>query len=102
VSDKNFVNPNSYTKIVANRKFSASDLNFSPGAEATIGVAAGIGGFSATSISAWPFFQGAPTPGAEVNNDYFTGQVIYSTNDVGLSASAAYQFLGGWVRLWSL
>ena len=101
MSDKDFVNPNSYTKITANKPFSASDLNWSPGAEATIGITVLLAGCSATSVSAWPFFQGAPAPGEEVNNDYFTGQVIYSTNDIGLSATAAYQFLGRWVKLWS-
>lgn len=101
LSNKDLVNPDSYTRITANRPFSASDLDWSPGAEATAGVAAGLVGCSATSVSAWPFFQGAPRPGEEVNNDYFTGQVIYSTNDIGLSASASYQFLGRWVKLWS-
>ena len=101
LNDKNFSNPSSYTKITANRPFSASDLNFSPGAEATIGIAILAAGCSATAISAWPFFQGAPQPGQEVDNDYFTGSVIYSSNDIGLSASAAYQFLGRWVKLWS-
>lgn len=101
LSDKDFVNPDSYTRITTNKSFSASDLNWSPGAEATIGIAALIAGCSATSISAWPFFQGAPDPGAEVDNDYFTGQVIYSTNDIGLSGTVAYQFIGLWVRLWS-
>jgi hypothetical protein len=101
MSNKDFVNPDSYTKLTANRSFSASDLNWSPGAEATAGVAAGMVGFSVTTISAWPFFQGAPEPGKEVNNDYFTGQEIYSTNDFGLSATAAYQFIGRWVKLWS-
>jgi hypothetical protein len=101
LSNKDFVNPDSYTKIAANKPFSASDLNWSPGAEATIGITALLAGCSATSVSAWPFFQGAPEPGVEVDNDYFTGEVIYSTNDVGLSATAAYQFIGRWVKLWS-
>ena len=101
MSNKDFVNPDSYTKITANKAFSASNLDWSPGAEATIGIAAVLAGCSATKVSAWPFFQGAPAPGEEVNNDYFTGQVIYSTNDIGLSAAAAYQFLGRWVKLWS-
>jgi hypothetical protein len=102
LSDKNVTNPRSYTKITANIAFSAHDLNFSPGGEATAGIALLVAGLSVTSVSAWPFFpKGAPVPGAEVNNDYFTGQVIYSTNDVGLSASAAYQFLGRWLKLWS-
>jgi hypothetical protein len=100
LNNKDFVNPNSYTKIIANKAFSSDDLDFSPGVEATIGVAATVVGISATAVSAYPFFQGAPKPGEEVNNDYFTSQIIYSTNDIGLSASAAYQFIGRWVKLW--
>jgi hypothetical protein len=92
--------PSSYTKITANIPFSASDLNWSNGGEATIGIAALIAGASATSVSAWPLFlPGPPVPGAEVNNDYFTGQVLYGTNDVGLSASVAYQFIGMWILI---
>lgn len=101
LSSKSFYDPNSYTKITANREFSAGDLNWSPGAEMTIGVAVLLAGLSATAISAWPFFDGPPRPGVEVNNDYFSGQVIYNTNDVGLSAGVAYQFIGRWVKLWS-
>lgn len=101
LSNKDFANPDSYTRITVNKPFSANDLNWSSGAEATIGIALLLAGYSATTVSAWPFFQGAPVPGAEVNNDYFTSQVIYSTNDIGLSANAAYQFIGRWVKLWS-
>ena len=101
LSNKDFANPNSYTRITANKAFSANDLDWSPGAEATIGITALLAGCSATLISAWPFFHELPQPGVEVNNDYFTGQVIYSNNDIGLSASAAYQLLGRWVKLWS-
>jgi len=100
LSDKYLMNSRSYTPIKANRQFSAGDLNLARGAEATIGVAAMLAGCSATSISAWPFFQGSPSAG-EVDNDYFTGSIIYSTNDVGLSVTAAYQFLGTWFRVWS-
>jgi hypothetical protein len=88
------VNPKSYTKFTANTPFSADDLDWAPGAEATIEIAVALAGCSATSVSAWPFFQGAPEPGAEVDNDYFTGPIIYSTNDIGLSAFAAYQAAG--------
>lgn len=100
MSDKNFNNPGSYTKFTANKPFSASDLNLSPGGEATIGITVLVAGCSATAVSAWPFFQGPPKSG-EVNNDYFTGQVIYSTTDIGLSVSGAYQFMGRWIKLWS-
>jgi hypothetical protein len=101
LSDKNFDNPGSYTRIKANKSFSASDLNLAPGAEATIGVTATVVGISATTISAWPFFQNQHKPNEEVNEDFFTGAVIYSTNDIGMSVSVAYQFLGRWVKLWS-
>jgi hypothetical protein len=101
LSDKSFNNPASYTKIAVNRSFSADDLDLSPGAEATIGVVALATGWTATSISAWPFFQGAPQPGATVDNDYFSGSVIYSTTDVGLSAGGNYQFIGRWVEVWT-
>ena len=56
LSDKNMLNPKSYTRIKANKAFSASSLNWSPGAEATIGIVTGIAGLSATTVSAWPFF----------------------------------------------
>lgn len=99
--DMTFNNKEIYTKIEANKPFSSDDLNFSPGAEATIGIVVLTAAAGATSISAWPFFQGTPKPGEEVNNDYFTGQVIYSKTDIGLSANANYQFLGRWFRLYS-
>jgi hypothetical protein len=101
LSDKSFNNPASFTKIAVNRSFSADDLDLSPGAEATIGIVALTAGVSATSISGWPFFQGAPKPGETVDNDYFSGSVIYSTTDIGLSAGGAYQFIGRWFELWT-
>jgi hypothetical protein len=99
--NSDFNDPDTYTTIVPNYAFSADDLAWSPGAEATIGLVVFVDSFGASSISAWPFFQGAPKPGQEVNNDYFSGQVIYSKTDIGLSANANYQFLGRWFKVYS-
>lgn len=102
VGGKNLIDSSLYTPIQANRPFSADDLNFAPGAEATAGAVVLSAAVSATTISAWPFFESPSEPGAEVNNDYFTGATIYSTTDIGLSAGIAYQFLGRWIRLCTL
>src|SRR4051812_38164284 len=50
-----------FTKITANKSFSASDLNLARGAEATVG-AASLAGYSATTISAFPWTISAPAP----------------------------------------
>jgi hypothetical protein len=101
-SSKDLDNPDSYSKIVGNRPFSADDLNFAQGAEAVAGAELGVAGVSITLLSAWPFFsEGAPQPGEEVNNDYFSGAEIDGSSGIGASVSAAYQFLGKWFRLWS-
>lgn len=104
VGYKDVLDNDSFTKIKANKPFSASDLNFAQGGEATAGVTYGPYSFSATTVSAWPFFwEGDLLPnGSVVNRDYFTGQVLYGKTDIGLSVGVAYQFLGRWVKLWSL
>jgi hypothetical protein len=101
VKNTDFNDPSAYTPIVANSSFSADDLAWSPGAEATIGITILDDSAGASAISAWPFFDGAPKPGQEVNNDYFTSQVIYSKTDIGLSGNINYQFLGRWFKLYS-
>ena len=103
VNNKNMEDLSIYTMFPANKPFSATDLNFARGSEATAGVAVVILGTAITLISAWPFFQGASQPGQEVNNDYFSGAEIRSNGfELGLQAKAAYQFLGVWVKVWSL
>lgn len=102
VGGKNLLDYSSYTPIPANRPFSADDLNFAPGAEISGGVVVLASAVSKTMISAWPFFHEPSEPGAEVNNDYFTGATIHSTTDIGLTAGMAYQFMGRWIRLCTL
>jgi hypothetical protein len=96
---KDLNDPALYTKLPVKRRFSADDLAWSPGAEATIGVTLLVAGCTVTLISAWPFFQGAPEPGEVVDNDYFSGAEIVSLYDLGLGAQGAYHFMGRWIRL---
>lgn len=101
-SGKNMDDPTVYTLIPVHNPFSASDLHLASGSEATAGVTVAILGASITLVSAWSFFQSAPEPGQEVNNDYFSGaQIISNGFDLGLQAKAAYQFMGRWIKLWS-
>lgn len=89
----------SISKITANREFSAEDLHLASGAEATVGATA-LAGYSATTISAWPFLSTGTPDSRPVNNDYFSG-VDVSGWQAGLGAGAAYRFYGLWVKLWS-
>jgi len=92
--------PSSYSDIPANRPFSADDLHFARGAEATYG-AGYVVGYAVTVISAWPMFSGAPEPGVEVNNDYFSGADVRGLQ-TGIGMSMAYRLFGEWVRIWTL
>jgi hypothetical protein len=87
----------SYSDIPANRPFSADDLNLARGAEATASAAV-VAGYSATVISGFPFFTGAPD--GEANHDYFTGANV-SGYQIGVGVGAAYRFYGMWFKLWS-
>jgi hypothetical protein len=96
---KDLSDPSLYTIIPCNKAFSADDLDWSPGAEATAGVTFIAVGYTLTTISAWPFFNGPPKPGEVVNNDYFSGAEIKSKFDLGLSGQAAFQFMGRWIKV---
>src|SRR3954454_15801807 len=84
LSNKNLADPASYTPIPVNVPYSADDLHFAQGAEASVGAVVGVLAASTTAILAWPLFRGEPQPG-EVNNDYFSGAQIQSSTDLGLS-----------------
>lgn len=103
MNSKKFDKLASYTRIKANKPFSASDLNLAQGAEATAGITLFKKGCSTTLISAFPFFTESHEPNQEYNDDYFSGALIVSCgDDLGLDAKAAYQFFGKWIKLWSI
>ncbi len=91
--------PRLYSDVPANRPFSAADLHLARGAEATAG-AGYFMGYAFTVISAWPTFTGAPKPGEEVNNDYFSGADVQGWQ-TGIGVSLAYRLYGEWAKLWT-